>query len=180
MGDSKHDAIDFEELFDSSSGMIFNLGMRLFRNEEDALDFAQDAYMRAYDKLDSYRGEARPSTWLYSLALNLGLNRLKKQKRLKLKELPEDQSWTIEDLESGEDDPLEKLTDSEMESIVREELNQLADVYRIPLILYYFDRLAYRDIAERLGIKEGTLKSYLHRGKVILRERLLRREVETT
>lgn len=159
--------------------MIYNLGMRLFRNEEDALDFAQDAFLRAYDRLDSFRGEARPSTWLYSLALNLGLNRLKKQKRLKLKELPEDQSWTIEDLESGEEDPLEQLTDSEMEAIVREELSQLSDVYRIPLILYYFDRLAYRDIADRLGIKEGTLKSYLHRAKVILRERLVRREVET-
>jgi RNA polymerase sigma-70 factor (ECF subfamily) len=179
VGDSKPEAIDFEELFDNSSSMIYNLGMRLFRNEEDALDFAQDAFLRAYDRLDSFRGEARPSTWLYSLALNLGLNRLKKQKRLKLKELPEDQSWTIEDLESGEEDPLEQLTDSEMEAIVREELSQLSDVYRIPLILYYFDRLAYRDIADRLGIKEGTLKSYLHRAKVILRERLVRREVET-
>ncbi len=179
MGDPKAEALDFEELFDSTQSMIYNLGMRLFRNEEDALDFAQEAYLRAYDKLDSFRGEARPSTWLYSLALNLGLNRLKKQKRLKLKELPEDQSWTIDDLESDASDPLEKLTDSEMESIVREELNQLADVYRVPLILYYFDRLPYRDIAERLGIKEGTLKSYLHRGKTVLRERLLRRDVET-
>lgn len=179
MGDSKPESVDFEELFDSTSSMIYNLGMRLFRNEEDALDFAQDAYLRAYDRLDSFRGESRPSTWLYSLALNLGLNRLKKQKRLKLKDLPEDESWTIDDLASGEDDPLEKLTDSEMESIVREELNQLADAYRIPLILYYFDRLAYKDIADRLGIKEGTLKSYLHRGKVVLRERLLRREIET-
>ena len=152
----KPQAIDFDELFDSTSSMIYNLGMRL----------------------DSFRGEARPSTWLYSLALNLGLNRLKKMKRLKMKELPGDESWTIDDLQSEEDDPLEQLTDLEMETIVREELQQLPDVYRIPLILYYFDKLPYRDIADRMEIKEGTLKSYLHRGKAILRERLLRREIE--
>lgn len=173
------EGVDFEELFESTQSMIFNLGMRLFRNEEDALDFAQDAYMRAYDRLDSFRGESRASTWLYSLALNLGLNRLKKTKRLKLKELPEDESWTIEDLEGDpDDDPLAQLSDAEMESIVREELGELSEVYRIPLILFYFERLAYRDIAERLGIKEGTLKSYIHRAKMILRERLLRREIE--
>lgn len=177
MVDSR-EAVDFEELFESTQSMIFNLGMRLFRNEEDALDFAQDAYLRAYDRLDSFRGESRASTWLYSLALNLGLNRLKKAKRLKLKELPEDESWTIDDLEGDAEDPLEQLSDAEMEAIVREELNELSDVYRIPLILFYFERLAYRDIAARLGIKEGTLKSYIHRAKMILRERLLRREIE--
>ena len=158
--------------------MIYNLGIRLFRNDEDALDFAQDVYLRAYDRLDSFRGDAKPSTWLYSLALNLGLNRLKKNKRLKMKELPGDERWTIDDLESADDDPLAQLTDIELENIVREELNELADTYRIPLILCYFDKLSYRDIADRLEIKEGTLKSYIHRGKALLRERLLRREID--
>lgn len=160
--------------------MIYNLGMRLFRNEEDALDFAQDVYLRAYDKLGSFRGDSKPSTWLYSLALNLGLNRLKKERRLKLKDFGsgDEHLASIERLQSQADDPLRVLTDQELEGIVREELTELGDAYRIPLILYYYEKLSYRDIADRLGIKEGTLKSYLHRGKTVLRERLLRRRID--
>lgn len=160
--------------------MIYNLGLRFFRNEEDALDFAQDVYLRAYDKLDSFRGDARASTWLYSLALNLGLNRLKKEKRLRMREHIGGEDFVIDEVQDPDDgaDPIEQLSDAELERTVREELGDLPDVYRVPLILDHFEKMPYKDIAEHLEIKEGTLKSYLHRGKMILRERLLRREVE--
>lgn len=169
--------IDFERLFDQSSSMIYNLGLRLFRNEEDALDFAQDVFLRAYDRRASFRGESRPSTWLYSLAMHLGLNRLKRNRRWRF----EEQAPAIEELaDSAQDEPLAAVTRAELEGIIREELGELDDVYRIPLVLYYYEQMPYKEIADLVGIKEGTLKSYLHRGKIILREKLLRREAGPT
>ncbi|MBX7056712.1 MAG: sigma-70 family RNA polymerase sigma factor [Leptospirales bacterium] len=169
----------FEAIFDQTSSMIYNLGLRLFRNEEDALDFAQDVYLRAYDRLDSFRGESRPSTWLYSLALNLGLNRLRSERRLQFDAQAGEQEQ-IESL-SGEGDlvdPLERLTRTEIEIAVRESLQEMPDVYRVPLLLLYFEQLSYGEIAATLKLKEGTLKSYIHRGRLILRSRLAERGIE--
>lgn len=166
----------FEVIFDQTSSMIYNLGMRLFRNEEDALDFAQDVYLRAYDRFASFRGESKPSTWLYSLALNLGLNRLRRDRKLNFDPKASEQS-EIESIEGGGEDvdPLERLTRTELETAVRDELEQMADVYRVPLLLLYFEQMPYAEIGRQLGLKEGTLKSYIHRGRMILRKRLVQR-----
>lgn len=161
--------------------MIYSLGMRLFRNEEDALDFSQEVYLRAYDRLDSFRGDSKLSTWLYSLALNLGLNRLRRGKRLEFVSEGSADFPSIEALEGVDEsnDPLATLTRAETELAVREEVEKLPDVYRIPLILFYFELMPYGEIAETLGLKEGTLKSYLHRARLLLRKKLAERGLES-
>lgn len=154
--------------------MVYNLGLRLFRNEEDALDFSQDVYLQAYRKLDTFEGRARFSTWLYSLALNLGLKRIRKEKRLRVFTQEEQELERYAEQEPGalNEDPFEQTAATEIRRIVQDELQKLPDAYRLPLILFYFEHLQYAEIAERLDLKEGTLKSYIHRGKRILNARL--------
>ncbi len=161
---------EFEKIFDETAGMIYNLGLRLFNNNtEDALDFAQDVYLQAYQKLDQFEGRSRISTWLYSVALRLGLAKLKKEKRLRILDGDEGMIDSVPD--PGED-VAERLPREEAERLVQEELADLPDVYRIPLLLYYYEKMSYREISEHLGTKEGTIKSYIHRGKGILRNKL--------
>lgn len=164
----------FEELFDSTKNMIYSLGLRLFRNDtESALDFSQEVYLQAFQKWHKFSGLSKPSTWLYSLALHLGLNRVKKERRLKFS----DEEGVLEQLAAGEESmPEKQITDllakEELEEEIRSQLRQLPEVYRLPLILYYYEKMPYRTISQELGIKIGSLKSYIHRGKMILRKKL--------
>ncbi|MBI3394723.1 MAG: sigma-70 family RNA polymerase sigma factor, partial [Spirochaetia bacterium] len=82
LGEDSEAQKNFETRFQETSKMIYNLGLRLFRDADDAMDFAQEVYLRAYTRLDKFRGESRFSTWLYSLALNLGLNKIRREKRV--------------------------------------------------------------------------------------------------
>lgn len=151
--------------------MIYSLGMRLFRNQEDAGDFTQEVFLRAYTNLHRFEGRSKASTWLYSLAMNLGLNRIRKEKRVR-----EDSVDPVDmDRRAGvEIDPhaFDDASDIELETRVRSELDKLPETYRIPLLLHYFEKLPYAEIAEKLGLKEGTLKSLIHRGKILLRSAL--------
>ncbi len=168
------DPDEFGQLFEDTARMVYNLGLRLFRNEEDALDFSQDVYLQAYRKLDTFEGRARFSTWLYSLALNLGLKKIQKEKRLRLMTQEEAALERYVEEEIGDDrgDPFEQTAEAEVRQLVQDELAKLPDVYRLPLLLFYFEHMQYSEIAEKLGLKEGTLKSYIHRGKRILIGRL--------
>ena len=165
---------EFEALFEETAPMVYNLGLRLFRNEEDALDFSQDAYLQAYRKLATFEGRARFSTWLYSLALNLGLKKLRRDKRLQIVNQEEEalERYAEQELGNPRDDPFEQTAEQEVRQLVQRELELLPDVYRLPLLLHYFEHMQYAEISEKLGMKEGTLKSYIHRGKRILSGKL--------
>lgn len=168
---------DREQLFHETKNMIYSLGIRLFHNEEDALDFSQDIYLKAFSKLDQFEGRSKFSTWLYSLALNDGLNRLKKRK----KEIFLDDK-NLDLLEIGDEqakpfDPFLELNKKERRELIAEILESLEEKYRIPLLLFYYEGMSYAKISEKLGINEGTLKANLHRGKLRLRKKLLEKEI---
>lgn len=145
--------------------MIYSLGMRLFRNEEDAQDFIQDVYLEAYRKRERYQGRSRYSTYLYSLALHYGLNRIRKRK-LDFELLDESTTAAPEEEAPPEGDP----------SVVREELGLLPEVYRLPIVLHYYEKMSVARIAESLGQNENTVKSYLHRGRKILKQKIEQRK----
>lgn len=167
----KKSEADIVEIFKQTKNMVYGLGMRLFRNPEEAADFSQDVYLRILDKIGSFRGESRPSTWVYSVAMHLGLNRLRRMKRIQF--LPEDTEEPITE-ETPESLFAEALDRNETETAVQQELMNLPDSYRVPLLLLYYDRMSYREMSEKLGLPEGTLKSLVHRGKRILRDRLVK------
>lgn len=162
----------FEKLFDETSRMIYNLGLRLFRNnQEEALDFSQDVYLKAYQKLHTYKGNSKMSTWLYSLAMNHGLNRIRSLKKMKITAETE----IIEQIPSSsdpEDEIVGILERQEIEAEIQSAINDLPENYRLPIILLYFERMQYSEMSEKLNIPEGTLKSLVYRGKMQLREKL--------
>ena len=175
---------EFKNLFDKSSDMIYSLGVRFFRdNNEEILDFSQEVYLRALQKWNTFKSKSSRTTWLYSIALNLGLNKIKKAKWIKKKQGTKvdledfENIIKIEDANYSENkstelDFLFNETHVELQKKIQDELSNLSEEYRIPLILHYYEKLPYQEISEKLGIKIGTLKSNVYRGKLILRKKL--------
>lgn len=163
---------EFNELFLEATKMVYNIGLRLNRNNrEDAMDFVQEVYLHARSKRRSFKGDSKFSTWLYRVALNLGLNRISKDKKLKndlrdIADLPE------ENLSDVNDTPEEALLNDSMSAVIRETISELPEAYRLPIMLYYFEKMPYSEIAQALNIKEGTLKSNISRGKTLMKKLL--------
>lgn len=145
--------------------MIFSLGLRLFRNEEDALDFVQDVYLDAFKKRARFEGRSRYSTYLYSFALHRGLNQIRKSSKMHFQ--------PIEEIAAGAE--LEEPPQAPPE-VVREELNALPEVYRLPLVLHYYEKMPVAAIAAELGQKENTVKSYMLRARKILKMKIEERQ----
>ena len=171
---------DFSSLLEETENMIYSLGIRLFRNEEDALDFSQEVYLKAFHKISTFENRSKFSTWLYRLALNHGLNELKKSKKLNL--VFSDTEETVDNLfyhsiNAVSSDPFHEFSEKEMQEAVQCGLEELPDGYRVPILLYYYDNLSYEEIAKLLKQKEGTIKSNIHRGKKLLRSVLSKKAI---
>lgn len=144
---------------------LLNLAWRFCRDRSMAEDMAQEAFVRAFRALDTFRGDAAFSTWLTAVALNSYRNALRNRPP------------PLIDLEgirlgSPEAGPLVKLIAGERAEAVRHMVATLPDLYRDPIVLYYFKEMNLAEAAEILHVPEGTLKARLHRGKEFLKRRL--------
>ncbi len=173
------DLVNLEELFLQTNQMIYNLGYRFFGNREEAMDFSQEVYMQAIKKKDTFKGLAKTSTWLYSIALNIGLNKMKRKKILQFLPIEHLNEKTITESQKPDSKRIQtfiqELENKEDQRLIYQELNLLDANFRIPLLLYYYEKMSYREISKKLEIKENTLKSYMRRGKMILAHRLTKR-----
>lgn len=142
----------------------YGIALGVLRNSADAEDIAQDAFIRAYQKLDLYDMSKKFSTWLFTITANLAKNRLRRERFL----TPLKDTFTL----FGGEDPAEAAERDERRSQVQEALESLDEKYRTPLVLRFYGELEYRDIAEALGVPEGTIKTRIHRGKKALKDRL--------
>ena len=140
---------------------------RLTGCAEDALDLLQEAFLRAYQKLDHFNGESSFYTWVYRIAVNLALSDLRKRRPAVSGGLsidPPDRR--------GEDDPSASLERGEREERIQQALGALAPDHRTIVVMKEFDDLRYEEIGAMLGIPVGTVRSRLHRARCELRERL--------
>ena len=156
----------FAELMSLYKKRIEALGMSFFKNPADTEDFAQDVFLKAYTKLDSFRGESLFSTWLTRMAYNTAINAVNRRSEyvsIVDESLLPDNGLTPEEKE------LRLLT---MEA-VRESLKELPDKYKIVLDLYFFYDNSYTEISEITSLAENTVKSHIFRAKKLLREKIV-------
>ncbi|MCL2230318.1 MAG: sigma-70 family RNA polymerase sigma factor [Treponema sp.] len=146
---------------------VFAMGLSFFRNSEDASDFAQEVFLKAFRNLSRFEGRSRFSTWLYKIAYNTALNEVNRRK--------EYLSLAEEDAEklSGRDEtPEMQAIDSVAKDSVKTAIKELPERFRICVDLYFFYDRSYQEIEGITGIPVNTIKSHVHRAKNILREKL--------
>ena len=173
------DAAAFEELVAARSGEIYGLLFRFTENTEEARDLTQETFLRAFQNIGSFRGEADLRTWIYRIAINQARNRWRWWRR-RSRDLTVSLDATI----GGSDQPLmATLAESsanpeqntlahERELVLQGALRKLGNSYRETVILRDIEGFTYEEIAATLDINVGTVKSRLARGRQELRRKL--------
>jgi RNA polymerase sigma-70 factor (ECF subfamily) len=171
----------FEQLVRSSSGRLLAAARRLLRNEEDARDAVQSAFIRAYQSLSRFREESRISTWLHRILVNEALMRLRSKAARENESIDDlmpafvaDGHQTRETVDWSEaaDEALERAETAEL---IRRRIDQLPDLYRTVLVMRDIEEMSNAEVAEILGLSTNVVKVRLHRARQALRT-LLERE----
>jgi len=159
----------FEELYRAHAGRLFSVACRMLGNPADAEDLLQEIFLSAHRKLESFRGESALGTWLYRLATNHCLDYLRSRaaRTGQLTDTLDDEVGRFEPGRKG----LAEQTITKMD--LERALAQLPDGCRAAFVLHDIEGLEHKEVAEALGIAEGTSKSQVHKARLRLRSVLL-------
>jgi RNA polymerase sigma-70 factor, ECF subfamily len=163
------DARAFEEVYSRHSEMVYNLALRLADEPETAADLSQEIFLRVFKHLASFAGRSSLKTWIYRIALNHCRGRLAGRRRWSFLRLFEEGEVTSEPLPDLGRGPAELALASEDGHRVEEGLRQLPIEFREAVVLRDLEGLSYEEIAEILGIRIGTVRSRIARGRDRLR-----------
>jgi len=166
----------YETLVRTHAGRLLAVARRLLGDAEDAHDAVQEAFTSAFRAIGEFHGDARLSTWLHRIVVNAALMKLRTRRRKPEQPLEpllpryEADGHRIDP--GGPWQPAERLERRELRKLVREAIERLPDNYRTVLVLRDIEELDTREVAERLGLDTGVVKTRLHRARQALRSLL--------
>ena len=166
----------FHDLIRPYERQVYLTALSLVKNETEAEEVAQEAILRAYRKLASFRGDAKFSTWLIAITLNEARSKLRQEKRASLDSLDnhdaEEGDYTPAVLTDWREIPSEALEREEIRALMRQAVADLPDAFREVVILRDMEELSVNETAEALGISISLVKVRLHRARLLLQKRL--------
>ncbi len=157
---------------------VYNLVYRMLGNREEAEDVAQEVFVTVFKSIDSFRGEAKFSTWLYRIAANHCKNRMKYLGRRSYKSTGELDEAAEREAQNAQpsamkphvDGPDAVLEGLQLEKLVQEGIASLDEEHRELIVLRDVEDLSYEEIAAITGLADGTVKSRLHRARMALKD----------
>ena len=158
----------WEEIVSTHSGRVYRLAYRLTGNQHDAEDLTQEVFVRVFRSLSTYT----PGTfegWLHRITTNLFLDMVRRKQRIRFDALGDD---AAERLPSREPSPQQVFNDTHFDADVQQALDTLAPEFRAAVVLCDIEGLSYEEIAATLGVKLGTVRCRIHRGRSQLRKAL--------
>ena len=155
------DAAAERELYETYVDRIYRLAFRLAGEDELARDFTQATFIRAFEKIGSFRGESSLSTWLHSIGVSVALNGLRKTKRQRNREAPMEEGLSIGS-SSREAEP-------DLKERMARAIDSLADKYRTVFVMHDVEGYTHEEISGTLSIPIGTSKSHLFQARSKLR-----------
>ena len=168
-----------KDLADRYRHRIFQMALRHMRNREDAEEVTQDVLMKVYRKIDAFRGDSALSSWIYRITFNTAMSRLRSsklaraaQQRESAHQLDEQAGREVRQPADWSNMPDEELLRAQLRRAVVAAIQELPEIYRVPVVLRDIEGLSTEEASTRLHVKDQTLKSRLHRGRLMLRTRL--------
>src|SRR3954463_7365747 len=180
----KGDMAAFEELVARHRDKIYARAFSMVRNEEDAVDLSQEAWVKGWQRLVQFQGDSSFATWMTRIVINLCLDQLRKQKRVKsesIDQMDEESGGVERQLPVVNPNPTENLERGELRQRIDKALSQLSYEHRTVLVLHEFEELEYKLIAKKMGCSIGTVMSrlfYARRKMANLMAGLRREELE--
>ena len=173
------ETLDFNALVDTYQHKLYNIVLRMVGNADDALDIVQEAFLKAYRSLNRFKGQSRVYTWLYRIAVNTALSfRRSAAVQMSRSSVSLDENPHGEDSDSRREVPDSTYNgsagaeQSEVKEHITRAITELEPEFRTVVVLRDIEDLSYEEIAEILEVPRGTVKSRLHRGRLVLREKL--------
>jgi len=154
---------------------LYQVCFRMLGNKQEAEDIAQEAFVRAYINLHTYDQKRKFSTWIYRIATNLCIDRIRKKKPdyyLDAQIAGTDGLDMYSQIAAEEQLPEETVEQMELQDRIQYEISRLPDKYRSVIVLKYIEELSLQEISEILDMPLGTVKTRIHRGREALRKQL--------
>ncbi|SHH27074.1 RNA polymerase, sigma 29 subunit, SigE [Jatrophihabitans endophyticus] len=161
----------WDEVVREHADRVYRLAYRLAGNRADAEDLTQETFVRVFRSLAEYK----PGTfegWLHRITTNLFLDMVRRRQRIRFDTLPEDANDRLAGADPG---PEHVYDEMHLDPEIQAALDDLPPDFRVAVVLCDLEQLSYEEIAATLGIKVGTVRSRIHRGRVLLREALAHR-----
>ncbi|MCA0170899.1 RNA polymerase sigma factor SigW [Bacillus sp. RAR_GA_16] len=171
----KGDHNAFGELVELYKDRVFALTYRMLGNRQEAEDVAQEAFIRAYTNIDRYQIDRKFSTWLYRIATNLSIDRMRKKKPdyyLDAEVAGTEGLTMYSQISTDEPLPEEEVVSLEAQEGIHQAILSLPAKYRSAITLKYIQELSLKEISEILDLPVGTVKTRIHRGREALRKKL--------
>ncbi|QFT87236.1 ECF RNA polymerase sigma factor SigW [Bacillus sp. THAF10] len=171
----KGDQDAFAEIVELFKDKIYQLVYRMIGNSHEAEDIAQEAFIRAYVNINSFDVNRKFSTWLYRIATNLTIDRIRKKKPdyyLDAEVAGTEGLTMYSQVAADVSLPEEDVENMELQEEIQRKILNLPDKYRSVIVLKYIDELSLLEISEILEIPVGTVKTRIHRGREALRQQL--------
>ncbi|HLK56113.1 MAG TPA: sigma-70 family RNA polymerase sigma factor [Chthonomonadaceae bacterium] len=166
----------FDKLVRAYEKRVYNLAYRLSGHYDEANDISVDAFMRVFQALKLFRGDANFSTWLFRIVTNVYLDRRKRtrnKQHLSLEEYIElEENSVARQIEDPSPTPGEAAEQRERHDVLQSAIASLPDYQRAMIVLYHTEGLSYEEIAGVMELPIGTVKSRLNRARLVLREKL--------
>jgi RNA polymerase sigma-70 factor (ECF subfamily) len=153
---------------------VYSLILHIIEDPADAADVLQDVFIKVFRKVSQFQGDSSLRTWIYSIAVHEASNHRRGWlRRVRREPLSlDDELIKVPVARSADDTPYEVLEKGERQMLVRRALGSLSPPYRTVVVLREIEELSYEEIAQVLGVAEGTVKSRLQRGRELLRRKL--------
>ena len=170
----------FLDLVESYQRLVQHVVFRMVSDRRDREELCQDVFIKVHRKLDSFRGDAKLSTWIATIARNTCLNHLEKKEVLLYEDEAapageEDDRDAFSLLPGDRTGPAEHTAREEIHAFVHDTIGQLPEHYRTALTLYHLDGMSVKEIGEVMDNPQGTVKSHLYRARKKLKDQLLAR-----
>lgn len=168
------DADAFRTIMKLNNQRLYRLARGIVRNDAEAEDVVQEAYVRAFAHLDGFRGQASLSTWLSRIAINEALGRLRKRRRAALvaDRISAEAKIIPFPLNVSADDPERTMAQREILQLVERATDDLPELYRAVFVARVIEGLSLEETADLLGLRAATVKTRLHRARALIRKAL--------
>lgn len=171
----KGDQNAFGDIVELYKDKVYQISYRILGNKHEAEDIAQEAFIRAYVNIQSFNMNLKFSTWIYRIATNLCIDRIRKKKPdyyLDAEVSGAEGLTMYSSIPANTSLPEDDVESLELQELIQKEISKLPEKYRTVIVLRYIEELSLNEISEILDIPLGTVKTRIHRGREALRKQL--------